>query len=89
MQFVFYQAMNYRAETLLPEKKRNRPGLKGTENSHRNVLVALKTPDTFYKYTHKIKEGVGTWRTDESFGSETTGGHQAFKPTPSTHTLPI
>lgn len=81
--------MNYGAGTLLPEKKRNRPGLKGTENSHRNVLVALKTPGTFYKHTHKIKEGMGTWRTDESFGSETTKGHQAFKPTSSIHTLSI
>lgn len=84
VQFVLYQVMSYKAETLLPEKKGHRPGLKGTENSHMNVHAALKTPGTFYKHTHKIQEEVGPWRTGKSFASETTEGHQAFKPLPFT-----
>lgn len=55
MQFVLYQVMSYEAETLLPEKKRNTTGLKETENSHGNVLAALKTPGTFNKHNTKNK----------------------------------
>lgn len=38
-------------------QKRNRPCLKGAENSHSNGLAAVKSPGTFYKHTHKTKEG--------------------------------
>lgn len=55
MQFVLYQVMSYEAETLLPEKKRNRTGLKETENSRGNVLAALKTPGTFNKHNTQNK----------------------------------
>ena len=72
--------MSCKEETLFPEKKRNRPGLKGTQNSHRKGPAALKTPGTFYKQTHKFKEGVGTQRTGKSSGSETTEEHKLPDP---------
>ena len=72
--------MGYKEETLLPEKKRNRPGLKGTQNSHRKGPAALRTPGTFYKQTHKFKERVGTQRTSKSSGSEITEGHKLPDP---------
>lgn len=78
MQLARYQVMSDKAETLLPEKKRNTPGLKGTENSHRNAPAALKTPHTFYKHTHKLKEQVGTRTTGERFGLETTKLSNSF-----------
>lgn len=84
MQFVLYQVMSFEVETLLPEKKRNRTGLKERENSHGNVLAALKTPGTFNKHNTQNKGQMGTWRTGKSFGSEATEGHWAFTPLPLT-----
>lgn len=72
--------MSCKEETLLPEKKRNKPGLKGTQNSHRKGPAALKTPGTFYKQIHKFKQGVGPQRTGKSSGSETTEGHKLPDP---------
>lgn len=86
MQFALYQVMSYIAETLLPKKKRNRPGLQGTENHHSNAPAALKTPGTFYKQTHKLKERLGTQRSRKAL-VQTPEGHQALKALPFTFSI--